>query len=75
MWELGGCRGILTGGLEDRVLLDIAYVPRRLKGSCSDSFILISLLEVCKEWGGQEVGGTWRTLRVPDRRYGGHGHS
>ena len=31
------------------------------------SFMLISLLEVWQEWGVLH-GGTWRTLRVPDRR-------
>ena len=25
--------------------------------------------------GGIKKGGTWRTLRVPDRRHGGHGYS
>ena len=34
--------------------------------------MLISQLEVCQE-GGVTKGGTWRTLRVPDRRHGGQG--
>ena len=39
-----------------------------------DNFVLISQLEVCQE-GVVKKGGTWRTLRVPDQRHGGHGHS
>ena len=35
---------------------------------------MISQLEVCQEEGVKK-GGTWMTLRVPDRRHGGHGHS
>ena len=35
--------------------------------------MLISVLEVCQE-GGVQKGGTWRMLRVPDRRHGGQGH-
>ena len=30
--------------------------------------MLISQLEVCQE-GGVKKGGTWRTLKVPDRRF------
>ena len=44
------------------------------KGRYTESFMLISLLEVCQELGVKK-GGTWRTLRVPDQRHGGHGHS
>ena len=58
--------------MEDIVILDI---PEKL--------VLIFLLEVCQEGGGQEGGvkkggqewGTWRTLWVPDQRHGGHGNS
>ena len=39
----------------------------------SERFMLISLLEVCQEWGVKN-GGTLRTLRVPDQRLGGQGH-
>ena len=39
-----------------------------------ENFVLISQLEVCQE-GGVKKGSTWRTLRVPDQRHGGHGHS
>ena len=42
-------------------------------GSYPENFVLISLLEVYQEWGVKN-GGTWRTLRVPDRRLGGGGH-
>ena len=42
-------------------------------GRYPESFMLISLLEVCQEWGVKK-GGTWRILRVSDRRHGGQGH-
>ena len=49
----------------------------RLQGIYSENYVLISQLEVCQE-GGVKKGGTWLTLRVPDRRHGGtvgiHGH-
>ena len=35
-------------------------------GRYTESLVVISLLEVCQELG------TWRTLRVPDWRLGGH---
>ena len=41
----------------------------------TQKFVLIFLLEVGQEGGGGQEGGTWRTLGVPDQRYGGHGHS
>ena len=44
----------------------------RPQGRYSEIFMLISLLEVCQEWGVKK-GGTWGTLRVPDQRHGGHG--
>ena len=43
------------------------------KGRYPESFMLVSLLEVCQEWGLKKVG-TWRMLRVPDWRLGGLGH-
>ena len=43
-------------------------------GRYTENFVFISLLEVCQE-GGVKNGGTWRTLRVPDQRLGGQGHS
>ena len=64
----------LTGDLEDRVILDVMDDFVLPKGKYPESFVLISLLEVCQE-GGVLPGGTWRTLRVPDRRLGGQGHS
>ena len=43
------------------------------QGRFPESFVWMSLLEVCQEWGAkQEV--TLRTLRVPDWRLGGHGY-
>ena len=50
----------------------------RLQGRYPENFVLISQLEVYQEGGsrrGVKKGGTWRTLRVPDRRHGGQGHS
>ena len=77
--------GVLRGGtwrmlrvpdnyLEDRVILDVVDDFVFPKGRYSESFVLKSLLEVCQEWG-VLPGGTLRTLRVPDRRLGGQGHS
>ena len=45
----------------------------RLQERYPENLVLISQSEVCQE-GGQEMG-TWRTLRVPVQRHGGHGHS
>ena len=59
--------------MDDRVISDIMNYVFLLLGSYPEHFVLISQLEVCQEGGGQE-GGTWRTLRVPDRRHGGQGH-
>ena len=47
----------------------------RLQGRYPENFMLISLLEVCQEGGGVKKVATWRTVRVPDQRYGGHGCS
>ena len=61
-----GLQGFLTGDLEDRVILDIMdhlWGPQR---RYPESFMLISLLEVCQEPPVLD-GGTWRMLRVPDR--------
>ena len=55
------------------VILDIVddlILPQEIY---TESFVLISLLEVCQEFGVLH-GGNWRTLRVPDRRLGGQGH-
>ena len=51
-------------------VMDDLILPQ---GRYTESFMLISLLEVCQEWGVKK-GGTWRTLRVPDQRHGGQGH-
>ena len=71
MGVLGGHWGFLTIDLEDRVILDIMD---DLEERYPEIFLLIPLLEVCQE-GGVKKEGTWRTLRVPDHRYGGQGHS
>ena len=64
----------LTGDMDDRVIPDVMTDVIVPQGIYPENFVLISQLEVCQE-GGVKKGGTWRTLRVPDRRHGGHGHS
>ena len=64
----------LIGYMDYRVIPDIMNDVFLLQGRYPENFMLIFQLEVCQE-GGIKKGGTWRTLRVPDQRYGGHGHS
>ena len=71
---LGGRLGFLTGHMEDRVIPDVMNHVFLPQGRYPENFVLISQLEVCQE-GGVKKGGTWRTLRVPDQRHGGYGHS
>ena len=73
MAVLRGHWGILTGDLEDIVILDVMDDLILPHGRHPESFILISLLELFQEWGALH-GGIWRTLRVPDQRLGQHGH-
>ena len=57
--------------MEDTVvpaILNDVFVPKR---TYPEKFVLIAQSEVCQE-GGVKNGGTWRTLRVPDHRHGGH---
>ena len=61
----------MTKDLDDMVILDIINDVFLPQGRYPEDLVLISLLEVCQE-GGHQEGGTWRTLRVPDRRHGGH---
>ena len=60
--------------MEDMVILDVMddhiLAPERYL----ENYVLISLLKLSQELGVKKVG-TWRTLRVPDRRHGGLGHS
>ena len=58
--------------MEDRVVPDIINDVFLPQGRYPDNFVLISQLEVCKE-GGVKKGGTWGTLRVPDRTHEGQG--
>ena len=53
--------------MEDRVLPDVMDDLFLTQGRYSENFVLISQLEVCQEVGVKK-GGTWRTLRVPDKR-------
>ena len=66
--------GFLTGDMEDRVITDLMNHVFLPQGRYPENFVLISQLEVCQE-DGIKKGVTWRMLRVPDRRHGGHGHS
>ena len=59
--------------MDGTVIPDVKnYVPLP-QGRYPENFMLISQLEVCQEGGSKEEI-TWRTLRVPDCRHGGHGH-
>ena len=71
---LGGRWGFLTRNMEDRVTPDIMNDVFLPQGRYPEIFVLISQLEVCQE-GGVKKGVTWRTLRVPDQRHEGQGHS
>ena len=55
---------VILGVMDDLILS---------QGRYPESFVLISLLEVCQEWGVLH-GGTWKILRVPDQRLGGQCH-
>ena len=60
--------------MEDMVIPEVMDDLILTKGRYSESFMLISLLEVCQEWE-VKMGGTWMTWKLPDQRLGGHGHS
>ena len=60
--------------MEVRVIYDVMNDVFQPKRRYPENFVLISQPEVCQE-GGVKKGGTWRTLRVPDRRHEGIGHS
>ena len=47
--------------MEDRFILDVLDDPILPKGRYPESFVLISLLEVCQEWGVKK-GGTWEDI-------------
>ena len=64
----------LTEYLEDMVIPDVLFDLILPQGKYPESLVLISVLEVCQEWWVKN-GGTWRILRVPDWRLGGHDHS
>ena len=72
---LGGHWGFLTRDMEDRVIPDVMNNVFLPQGRYPESFMPLSLLEVCQEGGGVKKGGTWMTLGVPDWRHGGQGHS
>ena len=55
--------------MEDLVIPDVMNDVFILLERDPENFVLISQLEVCHE-GGVKKGGTWLTLRVPDRRHG-----
>ena len=74
MGVLVGHWGFLTGYLEDMVILDVMNDLILPQGWYTESFVLISLLEVCQDWGAKKKW-PWWTLRVPDWILGGYGHS
>ena len=47
----GGHCGFPTGDMEDMVILDVIDDLILPQGRYPESFVLISLLEVCQEWG------------------------
>ena len=59
--------------MDDRVISDVMDDICLPQVRYPESFVMISLSEVCQE-GWVKKGGTWMMLRVPDRRLGGHGH-
>ena len=61
--------------MEDMVVPDVMNDFYSPQGIYPENFVLISLWDVCQEGRRVKKGGTWRTLRVPDRRHGGQGHS
>ena len=65
---------IVVPDVMNDVFLPQGRCPENFKGRYPENFVLISQLEVCQEGGDQE-GGTWRTLRVPDHIHGGHSYS
>ena len=50
------------GGMVITDVMDDLILPQ---GRYPESFVLISLLEECQEWGVKK-GGTWRMLRISD---------
>ena len=56
MGVLGGRRGFLTRDMEDMVIPDIMNVVFLPQLRYPENFLMISLLEVCQEGGGQEGG-------------------
>ena len=60
--------------MEDIVIPDVMNNVFLPQGRYPENFVLISQLEVCQEVGVKKEG-TWKMLRVPDWRHGGHGCS
>ena len=60
--------------MEVRVIPDVLNDVVLPKGRYLENFVLIYQLEVCQE-GVVKKGCTWRKLRVPDQRHGGHSPS
>ena len=60
--------------MEDMVIPDVMNDVCFPHGTYPEHLLLIYQLEVSQE-GVVKKGGTWRTLKVPDWRHVGHGHS
>ena len=59
--------------MKDMVVPDVMNDVFLPQARYPENFVLISQLEVRQE-GGVKKGGTWRMLRVPDRRLGRQSH-
>ena len=64
----GGHLGFQSRDLEEMVIHDVMGDLILPQGRYPEKFILISLLEVCKE-GGVKKGVSWRMLRVDDWKH------
>ena len=51
--------------MEDLVISNVINYVSLPQGRYPESFVLISLLELCQEWEVKK-GGNWSTLTVPD---------
>ena len=63
----------MGGALKVKVIHYVMDYLVEPQGRYPECFVLIPLLEVCQDWVVLHEG-TWRTLRVPERRFGGQGH-
>ena len=60
--------------MDERVIHEVMNYVLLPQGRYLENLMMISQWELCQE-GGFKERGTWRTLRVPELRQGGQGHS